>query len=440
MKILRFTAPLTAAAAASDNQTAITFDTRLETSGFVQNVRIYSDYRNTPLTLSASGLKQGDSMALLILPWRIELWVEGHLMDEEWPCGKLPIETIAEEALCNAGISVTDDPNGDDCSNMSLRAPDYTTDCGISANDNSPRILGRLQSKNGENPAEGWRPSDPGVFAGDCMPYKDFDEDGPERYHVLYLKDRRHHTSKWHKGAHQWAHMSTTDFRNWDFHPLTVSIDDPSEGSICTGSWLKTAEGIHYLYYTVRPIDDSPALLLRSVSEDGYHYRRDTDFSFVLSDRYHKNSARDPKIVKADDGYHMFVTTSLMTGEYAHHGCLAHITSKDGLTWTETEPIYISDTGDQPECPDYFARNGWYYLIFSLRGRGHYYYSRKPFSDWQKPADPIIPCENVPKMALWKDRILFTGFLCMNGYAGTLTFIEAEQHEDGTLSFGKMNG
>ena len=40
MKILRFTAPLTAAAAASDGQTAITFDTRLEKSGFVQNVRI----------------------------------------------------------------------------------------------------------------------------------------------------------------------------------------------------------------------------------------------------------------------------------------------------------------------------------------------------------------------------------------------------------------
>ena len=438
MRILRFSAPLTAACAASDNQTAVTFDTRLQDNAFVQNVRIYSDYRNSPLTLSACGLKEGDSVALLILPWCIEMWVNGYLADEEWPCGTLPMDHILPDTLIRAGIHVTDDPTGGDCSNFSLRASDYTTDCGISANDKSPIVMGNLFSENGENPAEGWKPSDPGVFAGDCMPYADSDADGTERYHVLYLKDRRHHGSKWHKGAHQWAHMSTADFRNWDFHPLAVSIDDPSEGSVCTGSWLKTSDGIHYLYYTIRPIDDSPALLLRSVSEDGYHFRRDSGFRFVLSSRYHGNSARDPKIVKADDGYHMFVTTSLVSGDDAGHGCLAHIISADGLSWSETEPIYISETEDQPECSDYFSRNGWYYLIFSLRGRGHYYYSRKPFTDWQKPENPIIPCENVPKMALWHNRILFTGFLCMNGYAGTLTFIEALQQEDGTLRFGRM--
>ncbi|MBQ3862056.1 MAG: glycosyl hydrolase, partial [Clostridia bacterium] len=92
--------------------------------------------------------------------------------------------------------------------------------------------------------------------------------------------------------------------------------------------------------------------------------------------------------------------------------------------------------GDQPECSDYFAKDGWYYLIFSHRGRGQYRISRRPFSDWQMPENPDIPCESVPKMALWNGRILFTGFHRIDGYAGTLTFTEAWQESDGSLRFG----
>ena len=436
MKLLRFSAPLTAAVADSRRQTALSVESRAEKSGFAVGVRVFSDYAADPLTLMAPGLPEGADLALLVLPWRIELWANGRLTDEEWPSGSLFLSDVSAEAWRAAGISVTSDPNDNDRANLPLRAPDFSTDCGISANDAPERIIGQLLSENGENPAEGWRPRDPGVFAGDCMPYTDTDPDGVERYHVLYLKDRRHHRSKWHKGAHQWAHMSTRDFKNWDLHPLAVSIDDPSEGSICTGSWLKTADGTHFLYYTVRQIDNSPAPILRSVSEDGYAFRRDPEFRIELSDRYHGPSARDPKIVRAGDGvYHMFVTTSLMTGDFAGRGCLAHLISRDGKTWEEREPIYISPDGDQPECSDYFAKNGWYYLIFSHRGRGQYRISRKPFSDWRMPERSDIPCESVPKMALWNGRILFTGFHRIEGYAGTLTFTEAWQDPDGSLRF-----
>ncbi len=437
MKLFRFAAPLTAAVADTKRQTALTVESRAAGSGFAVRVRVFSDYAAEPLTLMASDLPEGASLALLVLPWRIELWADGWLRDEEWPCGTLFMTDVPDGAWTNAGIMASSDPMNDDQANLPLRAPDYRTDCGISANDAPERIIGRLIFQSGENPAEGWKPSDPGVYAGDCMPYTDTDPDGVERYHVLYLKDRHHHRSKWHKGAHQWAHMSTRDFKDWDLHPLAVSIDDPAEGSICTGSWLKTADGTHFLYYTVRQIDNSPAPILRSVSEDGYVFRRDTDFRIELSDRYHGPSARDPKIVKAGDGTcHMFVTTSLMTGEFAGRGCLAHLISADGEQWTEAEPIYVSPDGDQPECSDYFAKDGWYYLIFSHRGRGQYRISRRPFSDWQMPENPDIPCESVPKMALWNGRILFTGFHRIDGYAGTLTFTEAWQESDGSLQFG----
>ena len=434
MNLYRFAVPATASFAAPDGSAALALEARRGDGGFTQTVRLWSDAHPEPLILRADGVRPGASAALLLHPWRAELWIDGHLFDEEWPDGDLPVSRVPAPRLQAFGVAVTSDPDADDRANLSLRAPDFRTDCGISANDGSPRVIGRLLSENGENPAEGWKPSDPGVFAGDCMPFTDIDPDGAERYHVLYLKDRRHHRSKWHKGAHQWAHLSTRDFRSWDLHPLAVSIDDPREGSICTGSWLKTDGGTHFLYYTVRQMDSSPAPILRSVSEDGYRFRRDPDFRIVLSERYHGPSARDPKVVRAGDGtWHMFVTTSLMTGEA--RGCLAHLVSEDGAAWRETDPIYVSPDGDQPECSDYFAKDGWYYLIFSHRGRGEYRMSRAPFSGWIRPENPEIPCESVPKGALWNGRILFTGFSRIEGYAGTLTFTEARQNPDGTLRF-----
>ena len=180
--------------------------------------------------------------------------------------------------------------------------------------------------------------------------------------------------------------------------------------------------------------DHSPAPIRRSISKDGYHFDKDNDFSIILSNKYNGESARDPKVILADDGlYHMFLTTSL---EAEQKGCLAHLISKDLCKWEETEnPIYTSESSDQPECPDYIKYNGYYYLIFSLRGKAHYMVSKKPLDGWIMPENPIIPCDSVPKGAVWNDKIMFTGFKPINGYAGTMTFASAVNDENGILIF-----
>ena len=260
------------------------------------------------------------------------------------------------------------------------------------------------------------------------MPYVSDD-----RYHVLYLKDRHHHRSKWGNGAHQWEHISTNDFKTWEIHPMAVEITEPYEGSICTGSWVKK-DNTDYLFYTVRMANHSSAPIRRSISKDGYHFEKDNDFSIVLSSKYHGESARDPKVILSDDGlYHMFLTTSLIIEK---KGCLAHLISKDLYEWEETEnPIYIANSSDQPECPDYIKYNGYYYLVFSLRSKAHYMISQKPLDGWRMPENPIIPCDSVPKGAVWNDKIIFTGFQPINGYAGTMTFATATNDENGVLIF-----
>lgn len=255
-------------------------------------------------------------------------------------------------------------------------------------------------------------------------------------YHVLYLKDRHHHKSKWGKGAHQWAHISTRDFENWQIHPMPVEIDDESEASICTGSWIFDGE-TQYLFYTVRACDNSPAKICRSVSKDGYHFKKDKSFSFTLSDKYTSNTARDPKIVFDGKLFHMILTTSIKDGT---RGCLAHLTSTDLNSWVEEdEPVLVSSEGfGEPECPDYFYKDGYYYLVYSYMIKGYYRYSKKPFSEWIEPKDNAIPCKSVPKAGIWNDRLIFTGFDGNGKYAGTMTFLEAVVKKNGELSFKKL--
>ena len=360
------------------------------------SAEFYYDFRECPLVLSGE-CEPGSEIRIILMPYRIELWVDGKICDEEWPCGELRYH-IGDEIISNLTISVNE----------------Y-----FPKEETLPSVIGTIKN------AEGWKPSEH-VFVGDCMPYTD-----RNRYHVLYLKDRHHHKSKWGLGAHQWEHISTKDFKTWDIHPMAVKIDEQQEGSICTGSFIR-AEELCYLYYTVRMADGSPAKISRSISHDGYHFEKDRNFSFTLSKKYKSEVARDPKVVMDDEGmYHMIITTSLVK---ENCGCLAHLISSDLDSWVEMDqPLLVTE--DEPECPDYFKYNDRYYLVYSLKGRGYYQYSKKPFSEWLTPKNPIIPCHSVPKAAIFEEKIIFAGFQRCNGYGGTMTFQYATVDKEGELVF-----
>ncbi len=380
----------------SYNNKALTLEIQLSEHCLV--CKVFYDFSPDPLTLCATILEK-DQIKINLMPYRIELWVNGNLCDEEWPAGNC---LFTPDASIESDINVT----------VGQASSEVVTE---------PSVISYFSN------AEGWQPAH-NIYVGDCMPYSH-----RGRYHVLHLKDRRHHKSKWGLGAHQWDHISTDDFLHWQVHPTAVSITDPREGSICTGSWIEHDEK-EYLFYTVRMSDRSPALICRSISDDGYHFEKDLSFHFTLSEKYHGPSARDPKIIKDQDGlYHMILTTSLIKEGV---GCLAHLTSRDLDHWEEVEePIYTSQDKTQPECPDYFFYNGYYYLIFSLHGKAHYLKSKKEFEDWTEPNDPIIPCHRVPKAAILNQKLIFTGFKAFGVYGGTMTFLSASNNENGDLVF-----
>ena len=370
-------------------------------NGEIINCDVYYDFNERPLTLRAV-VSEKDVVEIILMSHRIELKVNQRVCDEQWPAG-------------NRYLDINDEIKG---YFVDFEVEEYTY-----KEEQPPSVIDIFYN------AEGWRP-EKNVFVGDCMPYVNGD-----RYHVMYLRDRNHHRSKWDLGAHQWAHISTTDFNEWQIHPIAVPITKAEDGSICTGSWIKNND-IEYLFYTVRKTDASPALILRRVSDDGYHFEKDESFSFCLSEKYNLKDARDPKVIKGDDGlFHMFLTTHLVK---ENRGCLAHLVSENLHAWKELEePIYISDDNTPPECPDYIKFNGYYYLILSLWGESCYMYSKNPFDGWKKPQNSKIACGVVPKGAVWEDKIVFAGFKpeAKGRYGGGLTFKKATNDENGILIF-----
>lgn len=90
-----------------------------------------------------------------------------------------------------------------------------------------PGIIFRTE-KATEKPIGGgiqyWTPFGHNTWVGDVV---SFYHDG--RYHIFYLYDRRHHASKFGKGAHYFEHLSTADFKTWTEHEAATPIEEQWE-------------------------------------------------------------------------------------------------------------------------------------------------------------------------------------------------------------------
>ena len=348
-----------------------------------------------PLTLSAAAA-EGDTAVISCSGARLALYVNDILADEEWPVGET---AFPDEVRGKDGFAVTETPR----------------------NDGFPlRTVTQIQ---------GFAPGG-GVNVGDCMPMTDGD-----MLRIFYLYDRRHHGSKWGLGAHQWAQITTEDLRTWTMQPMAVGIDDPSEGSICTGSVIRNGD-VWYAYYAIRACDGSPAKMTCSVSRDGVHFEK-THRVFTLPEPYDAASARDPKVYRDGERFVMLVTTS-----YKDEGCLARLESPDLESWTLIGPELLTGR-HQPECPDRFFFDGHEYLVFGQGGMSHYRI-RGADGEWHAPAgaDVIVDSHlRVPKAAVWQDRLLFVGFVVLPdepGWGGTMELFEGFPDDKGSLRFEKL--
>lgn len=282
-------------------------------------------------------------------------------------------------------------------------------------------------------------------FVGDCIPYF---HNGT--YYLYWLLDEGHHSSLNGLGGHQWVVSTTRDLKHWEHHPIAIGIDEEWEKSICTGSVAFDGKQ-YYAFYATRLIDANNSVseqLSYAVSPDALTWQKQQPNPFYRSaPGYSTRNFRDPKVViDADGTFHLFVTSSV--NDYAigeGRGCLVHLTSADLKSWQVQEPL-LSGQRDDPECPDYFRWNDWYYLIYGQGGDTYYVKSKQPYGPWEYPRSQALVEQwvNVAKTAAFtEDRRIAAGWIPSRNenkdsgherFGGSVVLREVMQLPDGDLA------
>ena len=389
--------------------------------------QLYTDYRIEPLTVGIPiGMLSTSSPGKILLRYeafRLDLFYGGVLVDEEWPVGNVGIgqEPELEFSTPIKQVSI-----------WNTALPDEVI---TSLNGGLKKVVARANTVLGPEPdhIQYSRPRGYNTNAGDAMP---FFHDGT--FHLFFLLDRRQHHSKWGLGAHQWAHISSTDLVHWTHYPVALAIEHDWEGSICTGS-VFFHNGKYFAYYASRMPDRSERLGV-AISNDGIHFTKTIPTPFAEpSLPFIHGPNRDPFVFQNAGQFHMLVTAAIATGaDGKNEGALEHLVSRDLSNWSVVkEPFLLAGSPAQPECSDLFKLGNWYYLIFSLGGTTHYRMSKNALGPWITPDTDILdgPEAVVMKASEFKDdRRLLVGFLQHdNQYGGDLVFRELIQDDDGTL-------
>ena len=398
---------------------------------------LFTDYREKPMRLeiplATIGPQRWHDIVGRYQRTHVGLFVDGVLVDEDWPIGALPGASRGQLRIGGADDGLLSGFNGQVDAvavwDRALSDGEIEALCGGPA-----QVAARGWALPGPGTAVQYRGAPGGAFVGDCLP---FYHDGV--YHFFYLYDRRNHRSKFGLGAHQWAHASSSDLVHWQHHPLAIPITEEREGSICTGSMFHH-DGTWYAFYATRLTDRSEHLSL-ATSTDGVHFTKTEPNPFASPRPPYKHGPfRDPTVFcdSRTGIFHMLVTAELQyPNSERRGGCLAHLVSSDLRRWEQQEPFLVTGYADQPECSELFSWRGWYYLVFSHFGVAHYRISRDPLGPWQKPVLDVLdgPQYRVMKSAPFTgDRRIGAFFLDLGkGYAGYAIFRELLPRADGTL-------
>ncbi len=361
----------------------------------------------------------------------LHLFVDGVLVDEEWPYGAL--DHFRGPFLLGAGYREGSWQSGFNGQvdhlafwDRALSDDEVAVISGgkAAADRHTTEFLGP------EKPSlQYWRPRGFNTYIGDCMAAYYGGE-----FHLHYLFDRRHHHSKWGMGAHQFAHTSSKDLIHWTHHPMTVAITEQWECSIGTGGVIRH-NGTDHAYYIQHQrrcwFKDAPTsadTVEEATSIDGINFAKAphpvVPWTYLRRKDGHPGDI-NPDVFQPNPAHKDFCMS--ISGEKMY-------VSADLKVWSEAQGFDLYKDIGRGICGSYFSWNGWYYF---LTDRG-YRMSRQPMQPGWAWSEPEVSATHdgsvVPKIAPFgPSRFLMVGFLGGSAYAGEVVFREVIQHQDGTL-------
>ena len=291
-----------------------------------------------------------------------------------------------------------------------------------------------------KGPIQYWMPPGHNSWVGDVVTI--FHK---ERYHVFYLYDRRHHQSKFGKGAHYFEHLSTKDFRTWTEHEAATPLEEQWE-CIGTGTPFVFHDRLYLSYglHTGRVYPDEkttwPAQweYLKRNGRTG-SFPRETTPGVPAGATYAASSDGVSKFRKSGITFHPCQNPSVYVDPEGRLRMLANAGSKG--TW-ESEAIdggWRSIRPDFPpggDCTFFFRWGKFDYIIGGFNGL------------WSKPASApdseyedqvrkgldFYDGSNVPSITgIGGGRYVMAAWIPIRGWGGCLVLRELVQFADGRI-------
>lgn len=290
-----------------------------------------------------------------------------------------------------------------------------------------------------------------GAWIGDVIPWQ---EDGV--FHLFYL----HETRRSPKEGMPWRRVVTENLV--DFVEAGEAISSGGQTvddfNVYTGSIVLAADGTHHAFYTgqnpAKRGDDGLALqvVMHATSVDGMtSWQRHPSDTFGATAGYETADWRDPFVFWDEEAqlWRMLITARHADGPARRRGVIAQCTSTDLEHWAPAPPFWDPRRYLAHECPEVFQWGEWWYLVYSEFSESfttRYRMSRSLHGPWIAPEYDTIDGRAfyAAKSAERDGRRLFFGWIASREgasddgawqWAGTMSVLEAEQREDGTLAF-----
>ena len=303
-------------------------------------------------------------------------------------------------------------------------------------------------------------------YIGDVMPMYDIKT---QSFKIYYLQDYRPNPAGTYHPIWGLSYTADKGYIN-DGEVIPCGGLQEQDAAIGTGScfWSEQQQK-YYFFYTGNKYfpsaEDNGQAVQYATSTDGKTWIKNSVFVLRGDDYgYSNNDFRDPFVFQDDDNlYHMIVSTT--TGK----GTLAEFTSTDLQTWTHKGAFMTMMWDRFYECPDVFKMGDWWYLVYSEQHKA----IRKVQYFKGRTLEELKAC-TANDAGKWPDdhegyldsRGFYAGKTASDGqnryiwgwcptrkgndntatgsdkeepeWAGSLIMHRVIQHEDGSLSLGKV--
>ncbi|MFD4991237.1 GH32 C-terminal domain-containing protein [Cellulosimicrobium cellulans] len=293
-----------------------------------------------------------------------------------------------------------------------------------------------------------YQPTD--AWVGDVIPWQ---EDGV--FHLFYLHERR----RTPKEGMPWRRVVTDNLV--DFHDAgeALASGGPSatDFNVYTGSIVVDGDGTHHAFYTgqnpgIVGADGRPLqVVMHATSRDEMSsWQSHPERTFGATPGYETGDWRDPFVFRDDEAglWRMLITARHDHGPERRRGVIAQCVSRDLTTWEPAAPFWDPHRYVAHECPEVFQWGEWWYLVYSEFSDAfttRYRMARSLDGPWLVPEHDTLDgrAYYAAKSAERDGRRFFFGWIASREgatddgawqWAGTMSVLEAEQREDGTLA------